>query len=148
MPSARATLRDGGQTSRRLSWRSRARTFLSWVFAYIKMRIISGYEGTPAIGLAMEKGEVDAVGDWSSSSLKVQRPEWIRDKKINILLQGALEKDPELPDVPNALAFVKDDLSRRALELCFTQKTVAAPSWHRQMCQLTGSRSCARGCWN
>ena len=96
-------------------------------FLGMKMRIISGYEGTTAIGLAMEKGEVDAVGDWSWSSLKVQRPEWIRDRKINILLQGALEKDPELPDVPNALEFVKDDLSRRALELYFTQKTVARP---------------------
>ena len=96
-------------------------------FLGMKMRIISGYEGTNAIGMAMEKGEVDAVGDWSWSSLKVQRPEWIRDKKINILLQGALEKDPELPDVPNALEFVTDDLSRRALELYFTQKTVARP---------------------
>ena len=96
-------------------------------FLGMKMRIISGYEGTTAIGLAMEKGEVDAVGDWSWSSLKVQRPEWIRDRKINILLQAALEKDPELPDVPNALEFVKDDLSRRALELYFTQKTVARP---------------------
>ena len=96
-------------------------------FLGMKMRIISGYEGTNAIGMAMEKGEVVAVGDWSWSSLKAQRPEWIRDKKINILLQGALEKDPELPDVPNALEFVKDDLSRRALELYFTQKTVARP---------------------
>ncbi len=96
-------------------------------FLGMKMRIISGYEGTTAIGLAMEKGEVDAVGDWSWSSLKVQRPEWIRDRKVNILVQAALENDPELPDVPNALAFVKDDVSRRALELYFTQKTVARP---------------------
>ena len=93
----------------------------------MKFRIISGYPGTTAIGLAMESGEVEGVGDWSWSSLKVQRPEWIRDKKVNILIQGALEKDPELPDVPSALDFVKDDVSRRALELYFTQKTVARP---------------------
>jgi tripartite-type tricarboxylate transporter receptor subunit TctC len=93
----------------------------------MKFRIISGYPGTTAIGLAMESGEVEGVGDWSWSSLKVQRPEWVRDKKVNILIQGALEKDPELPDVPSALDFVKDDVSRRALELYFTQKTVARP---------------------
>ena len=93
----------------------------------MKFRIISGSPGTTAIGLAMESGEVEGVGDWSWSSLKVQRPEWIRDKKVNILIQGALEKDPELPDVPSALDFVKDDVSRRALELYFTQKTVARP---------------------
>ena len=92
-----------------------------------KFKIISGYEGTTAIGLAMERGEVEGIGDWSWSSLKVQRPEWIRDKKVRVLIQGALEKDPELPDVPNALDLVKDDLSRKALELYFTQKTVARP---------------------
>jgi tripartite-type tricarboxylate transporter receptor subunit TctC len=92
-----------------------------------KFKIISGYEGTTAIGLAMERGEVEGIGDWSWSSLKVQRPEWIRDKKVRVLIQGALEKDPELPDVPSALDLVKDDLSRKALELYFTQKTVARP---------------------
>ena len=92
-----------------------------------KFRIISGYPGTPAIGLAMEKGEVEGIGDWSWSSLKVQKPEWLRDKKVNILMQGALENDPELPGVPNALDYVKDPISRQALELYFTQKTVARP---------------------
>ena len=93
----------------------------------MKFKIINGYNGTTEIGLAMERGEVQGIGDWSWSSLKVQRPEWIRDKKVHVLLQGGLEKNPELPDVPNALDFVKDDVSRKALELYFTQKTVARP---------------------
>jgi hypothetical protein len=42
-------------------------------------------------------------------------------------MQGALENDPELPGVPNALDYVKDPVSRKALELYFTQKTVARP---------------------
>ena len=93
----------------------------------MKFKIINGYNGTTEIGLAMERGEVQGIGDWSWSSLKVQRPEWIRDRKVRVLLQGALEKNPELPDVPSALDFVKDDVSRQALELYFTQKTVARP---------------------
>jgi tripartite-type tricarboxylate transporter receptor subunit TctC len=93
----------------------------------MKFKIINGYNGTTEIGLAMERGEVQGIGDWSWSSLKVQRPEWIRDKKVRVLLQGGLEKNPELPDVPSALDFVKDDVSRQALELYFTQKTVARP---------------------
>lgn len=96
-------------------------------FIGTKFRIISGYPGTPAIGLAMENGEVEGIGDWSWSSLKLQRPEWLRDKKVNILMQGGLERDPELPDTPSALDYVKDDVSRRALELYFTQKSVARP---------------------
>jgi len=92
-----------------------------------KFKIVMGYNGTTAIGLAMEKGEVQGIADWSWSSLKAQRPAWIRDKKVHYLLQGALERDKELPDVPNALDFVKDDVSRKVLELYFTQKTVARP---------------------
>ena len=92
-----------------------------------KFRIVTGYNGTTAIGLAMERGEVQGIADWSWSSLKAQRPAWIRDKQVRILLQGALERDRELPDVPNALDFVKDDVSRKVLELYFTQKTVARP---------------------
>jgi tripartite-type tricarboxylate transporter receptor subunit TctC len=92
-----------------------------------KFKIITGYPGTTAIGLAMESGEVQGIADWSWSSLKAQRPEWLRDKKVHVLLQGALQKDRELPDVPAVLDFVRDDVSRSALELYFTQKTVARP---------------------
>ena len=92
-----------------------------------KFKIINGYNGTNEIGLAMERGEVQGVGDWSWSSLKVQKPDWLREKKVHVLLQGALQKDPELADLPNALDFVKDPTARQALELYFTQKTVARP---------------------
>jgi len=51
----------------------------------------------------------------------------VRDKKVNMLLQGALEKDPELPDVPFALDFAKTEADRKVLQLFFTQKTVARP---------------------
>lgn len=92
-----------------------------------KFRLVMGYNGTTAIGLAMERGEVQGIADWSWSSLKAQRPAWIRDKSVRILMQGALERDKELPDIPNALDFVKDGTDRKVLELYFTQKTVARP---------------------
>ena len=92
-----------------------------------KFKIVTGYRGTTEIGLAMERGEVQGIGDWSWSSLKVQRPQWIANKQVRILMQGALERDRELQDVPNALDFVKNETDRKALELYFTQKTVARP---------------------
>ncbi len=93
----------------------------------MKFKIVNGYNGTTEIGLAMERGEVQGIGDWSWSSLKVQHPDWLKDKKVNVLLQGALTKNPELPDVPEAMSFARGDLERRTLELFFTQKTVARP---------------------
>ncbi len=92
-----------------------------------KFKIVTGYNGTTEIGLAMERGEVQGIGDWSWSSLNTQHPDWLRENKVRVLLQGALKKNPELPDVPEALSFAKGDLERRTLELFFTQKVAARP---------------------
>ena len=71
---------------------------------------------------------MQGIGDWSWSSLKAARPSWIAEKKINILLQAALQRDPELPaDLPFALDYVKNDADRKVMELYLTQKTVARP---------------------
>jgi tripartite-type tricarboxylate transporter receptor subunit TctC len=92
-----------------------------------KFKIINGYPGTTEIILAMERGELQGIGDWSWSSMKTARPDWLRDKKITLLMQAALQKEPELADVPSALDFVKNDADRRVMELYLTQKTVARP---------------------
>jgi tripartite-type tricarboxylate transporter receptor subunit TctC len=92
-----------------------------------RFKIVTGYNGTAEIALAMERGEVSGIGDWSWTSLKKMRPDWLRDQKVRPLLQGGLRKDPDLPDLPSALDFVKNDADRRVLELFFTQKTVARP---------------------
>jgi tripartite-type tricarboxylate transporter receptor subunit TctC len=92
-----------------------------------KFKIINGYPGTTEIVLAMERGELQGIGDWSWSSMKTARPDWIRDKKITLLMQAALQKEPELGDVPSALDFVKNQTDRSVMELYLTQKTVARP---------------------
>jgi hypothetical protein len=92
-----------------------------------RFKIINGYNGTADIALAMERGEVFGIGDWSWSSLKKMRPTWVRDKNITLLIQSGLKNDPELPDLPNALDFAKSASDRKILELFFTQKTVARP---------------------
>jgi tripartite-type tricarboxylate transporter receptor subunit TctC len=92
-----------------------------------KFKIVTGYNGTTEIALAMERGEVQGIGDWSWSSFKLQRPTWLPQNKVNLLLQGALVKDPELPNLPNALDFVKGDTERKVMELFLAQKQAARP---------------------
>jgi tripartite-type tricarboxylate transporter receptor subunit TctC len=92
-----------------------------------KFKIVNGYPGTTEIILAMERGEVQGIADWSWSSMKTARPDWLRDRKITLLMQAALQKDPELSDLPSALDFVKNDADRKVMELYLTQKTVARP---------------------
>jgi tripartite-type tricarboxylate transporter receptor subunit TctC len=92
-----------------------------------KFKLVMGYPGVNEIVLAMERGEVQGLGDWSVSSVKTARPNWIPEKQINLLLQIALEKDPEFAHVPFALDFVKNDADRGVMQLYLTQKTVARP---------------------
>jgi hypothetical protein len=92
-----------------------------------KFKVVTGYNSTAQIALAIERGEVQGIADWSWSSVKAVRPDWLRDKKVTLLMQGALHKEPELADVPSALDFIKNDADRKVLELHFTQKTAARP---------------------
>jgi tripartite-type tricarboxylate transporter receptor subunit TctC len=92
-----------------------------------KFKVVTGYNSTSQIALAIERGEVQGIGDWSWSSLKAVRPHWLAEKKVTLLMQGALNKEPELGDLPSALDYVKDPADRQILQLHFTQKTVARP---------------------
>jgi tripartite-type tricarboxylate transporter receptor subunit TctC len=92
-----------------------------------KFRIIGGYPGTNEVLLAMERGEVMGLGDWSWSNVKTRRPEYLAEKKIRVLMQGALQKEADLPDVPLALDFVKNADDRKIMELFLAQKAVARP---------------------
>jgi tripartite-type tricarboxylate transporter receptor subunit TctC len=92
-----------------------------------KFKLVMGYPGVTEIVLAMERGEVQALADWSVSSIKVARPSWIPEKRVNLLMQIALERDPEFAHVPFALDFVKNDADRAVMQLYLTQKTVARP---------------------
>ncbi|HZD64154.1 MAG TPA: hypothetical protein VE200_15310, partial [Xanthobacteraceae bacterium] len=53
--------------------------------------VVSGYAGTAEIALAIERGEIDGVCGWDWASFKSQRPDWIKDDKVNLLLQVGLE---------------------------------------------------------
>jgi tripartite-type tricarboxylate transporter receptor subunit TctC len=66
-----------------------------------KFKVVSGYEGTAAVMLAMERGEVEGLSS-TYDGLKTQREEWITGKKVNIVVQYLLRRHPELPDVPTS----------------------------------------------
>jgi len=92
-----------------------------------KFKVVTGYNSTAAIALAVERGEVQGIADWSWSSLKAVRPQWLKDKQATMLLQGALKNEPELGSLPNALDFIRNDADRKVMELHFSQKTAARP---------------------
>jgi tripartite-type tricarboxylate transporter receptor subunit TctC len=64
-----------------------------------RFKIIQGFPGGGATELAMQRGEVEGnTKAWAA--MKVDNAQWLREKKVNILLQYAAERSPDLPDVP------------------------------------------------
>src|SRR5215471_10505193 len=66
-----------------------------------KFKVVTGYEGSAAAMLAMERGEVEGHSS-TYDGLKNQHEDWIRTRKINILVQYLLMRHPELPEVPTS----------------------------------------------
>jgi tripartite-type tricarboxylate transporter receptor subunit TctC len=65
-----------------------------------KFKIIAGYKSTNEIHLAMERGEVSGRAGNLFSSLEAEKPEWIRDHKIEMLVQFGSVRDPAWANVP------------------------------------------------
>src|SRR3954468_10977503 len=91
-----------------------------------KFKVITGYEATPKIHLAMERGEVH--GTWANwSTLKAIANNWIDEKKIKIIAQWALRKHPEMPDVPLILEPAKTPEQKQALNLALARLEFGRP---------------------
>jgi tripartite-type tricarboxylate transporter receptor subunit TctC len=78
--------------------------------AATKFKLVGPYPASNDSMLAMERGEVDGAFT-SYNTLKVAHQDWLRDKKINILVQYG-EHSAELPDVPFAVDLAKTDEDR------------------------------------
>ena len=83
----------------------------------MKFKIVSGYKSTNEIHLAMERGEVQGRAGNFFSSLKSQNPDWLRDHKIDMLLQIGNVRDPEWPDLPLLTDLATNDEQRQIFKV-------------------------------
>ena len=89
----------------------------------IKFKLIVGHQGTAEATLAMERGEVDGVTiPWVV--LRVARADWIRDGKINLLLQSGLERAADIQHVPRIIDLGRTEEEKRILALFCESDTV------------------------
>ena len=87
----------------------------------LKFRVITGFGGSSETALALERGEVQGIGGWNYSSIVANKPDWLRDKKLNILLQLSIERHPELPHVPTVIELGRNETEKSVLKLIFAQ---------------------------
>ena len=96
------------------------------MLAGTRFKIIQGYPGTSEIELAMQQGEIWArTADWAAT--KSAHGDWLREKKISVLVQIGLEPSPDLPGVPLAMDLARDDEARGLLALASTSASVGKP---------------------
>ena len=94
----------------------------------LPMKLVTGYSGGGAdINLGMERGEVDGRCGWSYSSMLSQSKALVEGKKINIVIQLALEKHEDLPNVPLIMDLPASPQDKAAMRLITSRQAIARP---------------------
>ena len=91
------------------------------------IKLVPGYPGTNEITLAMERGEVDGLCGLSWSTMQTRHLQWLKEKKINLLVQASFKKDPEIGDVPLVMELTKDTEKLQILKLILAAQEMARP---------------------
>lgn len=95
------------------------------------IKVILGYPGSTEVHLAMERGEVTGRCGFGWDSIVSRYYDWIKDKKINLLVQLASKKHPDLPNVPFIMDFAKNDAERQMLSIFTIPNEMGRPFFMR-----------------
>lgn len=98
-------------------------------FVGTRLRLVKGYPGTSAINKAIESGEVAAMGRASYYGFAAQKPDWLAEKKVNILVQFGFARQPELPDVPLMRDLVTSEGDRQIVDLVSLPTAIGYNHW-------------------
>jgi tripartite-type tricarboxylate transporter receptor subunit TctC len=92
-----------------------------------KLKLVAGYPGTQELMLAIERGELDGIVGYSWSVARSGNKEQLDNGTLKIILQVALNKHPDLPDVPLVTDYVKNPTDRQVLDLIFSRNLMGRP---------------------
>jgi tripartite-type tricarboxylate transporter receptor subunit TctC len=91
------------------------------------IKLVPGYPGTNEITLAMERGEVDGLCGLSWSTIQTRHLQWLKEKKINLIVQAAFQRVPEMGNVPLVMDLTKDAEKLQILRLILAAQEMARP---------------------
>ena len=72
-----------------------------------KFKVVTGYQGSAAAMLAMERGEVEGHSA-TYDTLKTVHPDWLAQRKVNVVVQYSLRRHPDLKDVPTTVELARN----------------------------------------
>jgi len=95
---------------------------------HLPAKVVTGFSnGGADINLGMERGEIMGRCGWSWSSLLSESKPLLDGKKINIVLQLALQKHEDLPNVPTVMDLPTTPQNKAALKLIVSRQSIARP---------------------
>lgn len=97
-----------------------------------KIKIVQGYKSGHMIDLAMERGEVFGRAGFTFESIRSVHPDWLKEKKFNILVQIGLRKEPGYEHIPMAAELVRSEADRSVLNLFAGVVAVGSPIFTNQ----------------
>jgi len=92
-----------------------------------KLKLVTGYPGGTDVLFAMEKGELEGRCGYSWSSAVTTHGDWLRDKKMNVLVQMSTEKHPDLPNVPFIMDLADTEEQKQVLEFIYARQAWGRP---------------------
>ncbi len=91
-----------------------------------KFKTVTGYTTTES-RLAVERGEAEGICGLSYGTLKASNPDWIVNKRINVLVQTGSTPQQGLEQVPLLINLVSDPDTKKVLELLAYPEDMARP---------------------
>src|SRR4029078_13504369 len=92
-----------------------------------KFKVVVGYSGATQVDLAVENGEVEGEPGKDWTTLTSTRPQWIRDKQINIIVQMGMRPHAGIMGVPMAIDLARNAEDRRVMEVVFAKFGMSRP---------------------
>jgi tripartite-type tricarboxylate transporter receptor subunit TctC len=92
-----------------------------------RFKIVSGYNTSNDILLAMERGEVHGFCGIGWAFLKMRKSDLLTQNKINVLFQIAVDKAPDLAHVPRVQDLASNDADRQVLEFLLAPQGMGRP---------------------
>ena len=90
------------------------------------LRTVAGYSTTSDVRLGIERGEIHGMClGWES--LRSTSADWLKDKYAHVIVQNGSVRHRDLPDVPLALEFARDEGDRALLRLLDAPSSMSKP---------------------
>ncbi len=91
-----------------------------------KFKIVSGFQNSPDVMHAIERGEVDGICE-SLDSVERKHRGWREKKLFHAIVQGGDAPNPQIADVPFVMTLAKTEADQKAIRFLYAGQGIGRP---------------------